>query len=48
MNEFQDEFNALLEETREIEHKGFKLEELESIESAENYPIFFKLIKVDE
>ena len=48
MNEFQDEFNALLEETREIEHKGFKLEELESIESADNYPIFFKLIKVDE
>ena len=48
MNEFQDEFNALLEETREIEHKGFKLEELENIESADNYPIFFKLIKVDE
>ena len=48
MNEFQDEFNALLEVTREIEHKGFKLEELENIESADNYPIFFKLIKVDE
>jgi hypothetical protein len=48
MNEFQDEFNALLEETREIEHKGFKLEELESIESVDNYPVFFKLIKVDE
>jgi len=48
MVEFQNEFNSLLDETREIEHKGFKLEELESIESAENYPIFFKLIKVDE
>jgi len=46
--EFQNEFNALLEETRELEHKGFKLEELESVESADNYPVFFKLIKVDE
>jgi hypothetical protein len=46
--EFQNEFNALLEEERELEHKGFKLEELESIESDENYPVFFKLIKVDE
>jgi len=46
--EFQNEFNALLEETRELEHKGFKLEELESVESSDNYPVFFKLIKVDE
>lgn len=46
--EFQNEFNALLEETRDLEHKGFKLEELESVESADNYPVFFKLIKVDE
>ena len=46
--EFQNEFNALLEETRDLEHKGFKLEELDSIESADNYPVFFKLIKVDE
>ena len=46
--EFQNEFNALLGEERELEHKGFKLEELESIESDENYPVFFKLIKVDE
>jgi hypothetical protein len=45
--EFQNEFNALLEEERELEHKGFTLEELESVESADNYPVFFKLIKVD-
>jgi hypothetical protein len=38
----------LLEEERELEHKGFKLEELESVESDDNYPVFFKLIKVDE
>jgi len=46
--EFQNEFNSLLNEERELEHKGFKLEELESVESTENYPVFFKLIKVDE
>ena len=46
--EFQNEFNSLLAEERELEHKGFKLEELESIESDDNYPVFFKLIKVDE
>ena len=46
--EFQNEFNALLDEERELEHKGFKLEELESVESDDNYPVFFKLIKVDE
>ncbi len=45
--EFQNEFNTLLEETRELEYKGFKLEELDSVESADNYPVFFKLIKVD-
>ncbi len=48
MVEFQNEFNSLLDETREIEHKGFKLEELESIETVDNYPVCFKLIKVDE
>lgn len=45
--EFQNEFNALLEEEKELEHKGFTLEELESVESSDNYPVFFKLIKVD-
>jgi len=46
--EFQNEFNLLLDEERELEYKGFKLEELDSIESDNNYPVFFKLIKVDE
>jgi len=46
--EFQNEFNTLLNEERELEYKGFKLEELESVESSDNYPVFFKLIKVDE
>jgi hypothetical protein len=45
---FQNEFNTLLDEERELEYKGFKLDELESIESSNNYPVFFKLIKVDK
>ena len=45
---FQKEFDTLLQEEKEIEHKGFKLEELDSVESTENYNTFFKLIKVDE
>ena len=46
--EFQNEFNSLLNEDRELEYKGFKLEELENVESDDVYPVFFKLIKVDE
>ena len=46
--EFQNEFNTLLEETRDLEYKGFKLDELENVETDANYQIFFKLIKVDE
>lgn len=46
--EFQQEFNILLEETREIECKTFKLEEFENVETSENYATFFKLIKVGE
>ena len=46
--EFQNEFNTLLEETRDLEYKGFKLDELDSVESSDNYEIFLKLIKVDE
>ena len=46
--EFQNEFNTLLSEERELEYKGFKLEELESVESDDNYPVFFKLIKIEE
>ena len=46
--EFQNEFNALLEEEREVEHNAFKLEEFDSVESDANYQVFFKLIKVGE
>lgn len=46
--EFQNEFNSLLEEEREVEHNAFKLEEFDSVESDANYQVFFKLIKVGE
>jgi hypothetical protein len=45
--EFQNDFNALLEETKEIEYKPINLDELENIESNNNYPVFFQLIKVN-
>jgi hypothetical protein len=46
--EFQNEFNTLLEEEKELEHSTFKLEEFDSVESDANYQVFFKLIKVGE
>jgi hypothetical protein len=46
--EFQNEFNTLLEEQKEVEHSTFKLEEFDSVESDANYQVFFKLIKVGE
>jgi uncharacterized protein (UPF0216 family) len=46
--EFQNEFNSVLSEDKELEHKGFTLEEFENVESEGKYDTFFKLIKVEE
>jgi hypothetical protein len=46
--EFQNEFNTLLQEEKEVEYKPVTLNELESIESEGNYPTFFKLVAVSE
>ena len=46
--EFQNEFNTLLQEEKELEYKPVNLNELENIESDGNYPTFFKLVVVDE
>ena len=46
--EFQSEFNALLQEEKELEYKSVLLSELENIESDGNYPTFFKLVVADE
>lgn len=45
---FQNDFNTLLEEDRELEYKGFKLEEFDNVETDGNYITFFKLVKVGE
>jgi hypothetical protein len=46
--EFQNDFNTLLQEEKELEYKPINLSELESIESEGNYPTFFKLVVADE
>lgn len=43
--EFQNEFNELLQEEKEIEHKEFKLSDFENVESEGAYITFFKLVK---
>lgn len=46
--EFQNDFNKLLQEERDLEHKAFSLDEFDSVESEGNYTTFFKLIKVED
>jgi len=46
--EFQNEFNALLNEDRELEHKEFQLEDFENVETEGAYATFLKLVKVPE
>jgi hypothetical protein len=45
---FQNDFNALLQEERELEYRSFKLEEFEGVETDGVYNTFFKLVKVEE
>ena len=46
--EFQNEFNALLQEEKEVEYKEFKLTEFDSVESEGVYVTFFKLVKPEQ
>lgn len=46
--DFQNDFNGLLQEDKELEHKAFKLEEFENVESDGVYTTFFKLIQVED
>lgn len=45
---FQNDFNQLLQEERELEYHPFSLEEFENVETDGVYVAFFKLIKVGE
>lgn len=42
--EFNNEMNVLLQETREIEHYPFTIENFEKIETEESYTVFFKTL----
>lgn len=44
---FQNEFNALLNEEREIEYKELSIEDFGSIETEEVYETLFSLLKFD-
>ena len=46
--EFQNEFNELLQEEKELKYKTINLNGFENIESDSNYPTFFKLVVADE
>jgi hypothetical protein len=46
--EFQKEFNTLLNEEKEIEHKEFQLEDFENVETEGAYITFLKLVKAGE
>jgi hypothetical protein len=42
--QFEKEFNELLQTEKEVEYKPIKLSELEKVETSENYATFFKLL----
>lgn len=44
---FQEELTALLREEKEISHSIFTLEQFESLETSEHYPVFMKLLTVE-
>jgi hypothetical protein len=46
--QFEKEFNELLQTDKDLEYKPFKLEDFEKVETTENYATFFKLIKADD
>ena len=45
---FEKEFNELLQTEKDLEYKAFTLEDFEKVETSENYGTFFKLIKIEE
>jgi hypothetical protein len=46
--QFEKEFNELLQTEKDLEYKPFKLEDFEKVETTENYATFFRLIKVED
>jgi hypothetical protein len=46
--EFEKEFNELLQTEKDLEYKPFKLSDFEKVETSDNYMTFFKLVRADE
>lgn len=45
---FQEELSSLLNEEKEISHSVFSLDQFENLETTEHYPVFFKLLSVED
>ena len=45
--QFEKEFNELLQTEKELEYKSVSLSDLEKVETADNYAAFSKLVKVE-
>lgn len=46
--QFEKEFNELLQTDKELEYQAFKLSDFEKVETSENYATFFQLVTVEE
>jgi hypothetical protein len=46
--QFEKEFNELLQTEKELEYSTIKLADFANVETSENYGTFFKLVKVEE
>lgn len=46
--QFEQQFNELLQTEKDLEYKPFKLSDFEKVETSENYTTFFKLVQVEE
>lgn len=46
--QFEQEFNELLQTEKELEYKPFKLSDFEKVETSENYTTFFQLVQADD
>lgn len=44
---FEEEFNVLLQEEKELDYHDFKLDDFKNIETSDNYTVFYKLIQID-
>ena len=46
--QFEKEFNELLQTEKELEYKSITLADFANVETSENYGTFFKLVKVED